>query len=113
MKKEIKEGPLTETAFLILLAMYKPNHGYGVMQFVEEKTKGRVVFGPGTLYGAINNLAKKKWIEPCPVDFKERKKDYIITELGRAQVELEMKRLEETYNIAVEIVKGGGDNEEI
>ncbi|NLW23121.1 MAG: PadR family transcriptional regulator, partial [Tissierellia bacterium] len=44
MKKEIKEGPLTETAFLILLAMYKPNHGYGVMQFVEEKTKGRVVF---------------------------------------------------------------------
>ena len=111
MKKEIKEGPLTETAFLILLAMYKPNHGYGVMQFVEEKTKGRVVFGPGTLYGAINNLAKKKWIEPCPVDPEERKKDYIITELGRAQVELEMNRLEEIYNIAIETVKGGVKDE--
>ncbi len=112
MKKEIKEGPLTETAFLILLAMYKPNHGYGVMQFVEEKTKGRVVFGPGTLYGAINNLAKKKWIEPCPVNPKERKKDYVITELGRVQVEEEMKRLKEIYDIAIEIVEGGGHDEE-
>lgn len=41
---KVQEAPLTETAFLVLLAMYTPNHGYGVMQFVEEKTNGRVVF---------------------------------------------------------------------
>ena len=46
-----KQEPLTETAYLILLAMLKPNHGYGVMKFVEEKTKVEVVFGPGTSMG--------------------------------------------------------------
>ena len=111
MKNKIQETPLTETACLILLAMFKPNHGYGVMQFVEEKTNGRVVFGPGTLYGAINNLAKKKWIKACPVESEERKKDYIITELGRKQVEFEIKRLEEVYKIAIETLEGGASNE--
>ena len=46
-----KYEPLTETAYLILLAMFKPNHGYGVMQFVEEKTKGRVVLGQEPFMG--------------------------------------------------------------
>jgi len=108
--KKKQESPLTETAFLILLAMFKPNHGYGVMQFVEEKTNGRVVFGPGTLYGAINNLHKKGWIEPCPIDPNERKKDFIITEEGRMQVEMELLRLKEIYEIGIEILSNGDEN---
>lgn len=107
-----QDSPLTETAFLILLAMFEPNHGYGVMQFVEKKTKGRVIFGPGTLYGAINNLHKKGWIELCPTDPEERKKDYIITGEGREQVEMEILRLKEIYEIGVEILnKRGEDND--
>ena len=47
-----KETPLTEAFFYILLALRLPNHGYGVIQEVEELTKGRVVLGAGTLYGA-------------------------------------------------------------
>ena len=109
---EKQNNPLTETAFLILLAMFEPNHGYGVMQFVEEKTKGRVVFGPGTLYGAINNLHKKGWIEACPTDPEKRKKDYIITDEGKEQVEMELSRLEEVYELGVEILKKrGGKND--
>lgn len=103
-----QESPLTETAFLILLAMYRPNHGYGVMQFVMEKTKGRVVFGPGTLYGAIGNLSQKGWIQALPVEKNERKKEYIITDLGKAQVKAEMKRLREVYKIGEEILKSEG-----
>ena len=38
-----KETPLTEAFFYILLALRRPNHGYGVIQEVEELTKGRVV----------------------------------------------------------------------
>ena len=107
-----KQDPLTETAFLILLAMFQPNHGYGVMQFVEKKTKGRVVFGPGTLYGAINNLHKKGWIEPYPTEPKERRKDYLITKEGKRQVKSEILRLGEIYEIGLEILnKRGGDND--
>lgn len=105
---KVQESPLTETAFLILLAMYQPNHGYGVMQFVMEKTNGRVVFGPGTLYGAINNLSKKGWIKALPVEKNERKKDYLITDLGKLQVEAEMKRLKEVCEIGEEILRNKG-----
>ncbi len=105
--KEAVETPLTETAFLILLAMYRPNHGYGVMQFVEEKTEGRVVFGPGTLYGAINNLFKKGLIEKYPTDPSERRQDYVITPLGKSHVQSELKRMQEVVAIAEGIVRSG------
>lgn len=95
-----------------MLAMYQPNHGYGVMQLVEEKTKGRVVFGPGTLYGAINNLVKKEWIAPCAAAKGERKKEYIITDLGKEQVKAELERMKEVYEIGMEITDMGGmDND--
>lgn len=108
MKKKETDSPLTETAFLILLAMTRPNHGYGVMKFVEEKTKGRVVFGPGTLYGAINNLNKKGWIEPCPTDSEDRKKDYVITKEGLEHVKKELSRLKQVCNIGEEVLKERG-----
>lgn len=112
MKRKIQESPLTETALLVMLAMYKPNHGYGVMQFVEEKTNGRVIFGPGTLYGAINNLAKKKWITPGVEMEGERKKEYIITDLGKEQVIAELERMKEVCRMGLEITSVGGmDND--
>lgn len=110
MKKKQDISPLTETALLILLTMYKPNHGYGVMQFVGEKTKGRVIFGPGTLYGAINNLSKKGWIAPFQMDEGDRKKEYMITDEGKIQVEAELIRLKEVYEIGIDIVEEGGKN---
>ena len=32
------------------------------MQFIEQETKGRLVLGAGTLYGALKTLDKKGWI---------------------------------------------------
>lgn len=98
------EIPLTETAYLVLLAMVKPNHGYGVMQFVEERTNGRVIFGPGTLYGAINNLAKKGWIKPYNENSNDRKKEYVTTDLGMLQLKEETRRLKEVYTIGTDIL---------
>lgn len=108
LKDKIQESPLTETALLIMLAMYQPNHGYGVMKFVEDKTNGRVVFGPGTLYGAINNLAKKELITLYNDIEGGRKKEYIITDLGKEQLKVELERLKEVYNIGMEIIDTGG-----
>ena len=91
-----KNTPLTEALFYILLAVRKPNHGYGIIQEVEELTKGRVVLGPGTLYGAIQSLVKKEWIRIYSEDTESRKKkEYLITEEGLAAFEEERARLEE------------------
>ena len=91
-----KNLPLTEALFYILLAVRKPNHGYGITQEVAELTNGRVTLGPGTLYGAIQSLVKKDWISIYSEDTESRKKkEYLITESGRAVFEAERERLSE------------------
>lgn len=91
-----KNIPLTEALFYILLAVRKPNHGYGIIQEVEDLTKGRVILGPGTLYGAIQSLVKKGWIVIYSEDTESRKKkEYLITEEGKQVFEEEVKRLQE------------------
>ena len=53
------KGALTEGVYYILLSLMEPMHGYGIMQNVEQLSKGRVKLAPGTLYGAINTLLER------------------------------------------------------
>lgn len=102
-----KNTPLTEALFYILLAVRKPNHGYGIIQEIEELTSGRVTLGPGTLYGAIQSLVKKNWIRIYSEDTESRKKkEYLITEAGKAAFYEEKKRLEELLQNAVLMGEG-------
>lgn len=87
-------GALTEAVFYILLSLYQPCHGYGIMQKTEEMSQGRVKLGPGTLYGALNTLQERKWIQPLK-GASGRKKMYRITGPGKEAVERELQRLEE------------------
>ncbi|WP_294188379.1 helix-turn-helix transcriptional regulator [uncultured Clostridium sp.] len=89
-------SPITESTYYILLAVLKPNHGYGIIQKVEELTNGRVILGPGTLYGAINTLLEKKWIILYSEEKDSRKKkEYLISEDGRKVLFQEIDRLKE------------------
>ena len=88
--------PLTDAVFYILLALRRPNHGYGVVQQVEQMTGGRLILGPGTLYGALNQLTEKGWIELYSQQTTSRKKkEYVITPQGREAFTKEVERLEE------------------
>lgn len=105
-----KDLPLTEAVFYILLALRKPNHGYGIIQEVEQMTDGRVTIGAGTLYGAMQTLEKKNWIRIYSVDTESRKKkEYVITEQGRAVFAREEARLQELLNNAKKM-REAGDN---
>ncbi len=68
-----KNTPLTEALFYILLSVRKPNHGYGIVQEVEKLTEGRVVLGPGTLYGAVQTMTAKGWIRVFSAETDSRK----------------------------------------
>lgn len=90
------DAPLTEAFYYILLALRKPNHGYGILLEVEQLTGKRVTLGAGTLYGALQTLLKRGWIEIYSQDTQSRKKkEYIITEEGRKAFEKERRRLKE------------------
>jgi DNA-binding PadR family transcriptional regulator len=86
---------LTETVYYTLLALGAPLHGYGIMQRVAEMSDGRVRLGAGTLYGALATLAERGWIAAVEGSGTDRRKDYVITETGRAVVAREISRLEE------------------
>jgi DNA-binding PadR family transcriptional regulator len=95
MAETTVKGALTEVVFYILLSLYTPLHGYGIMQNIKDLSKGRVNLGAGTLYGAINTLLKKNWIQLIDEKVDSRKKEYIITDLGKGVVSNEIIRLEE------------------
>lgn len=87
---------MTEAIYYILLSLRRPNHGYGIIQEVDEMTGGRVNLGPGTLYGAISSLLEKGWIILVRAETDSRKKkEYIITEAGRSAFAAETRRLAE------------------
>ena len=105
MRDNAKGGALTEVTFYILLSLFTPKHGYAIMQFIEERTGGRLSLGAGTLYGALNTLEEKGWISLYG-NRENRKKEYLITDLGREIATKELARLQELTQTAVKIIGG-------
>ncbi|GIP49119.1 Transcriptional regulator PadR-like family protein [compost metagenome] len=103
MSRDNKHLPLTETVYYILLALAEPAHGYLIMQKVEELSRGQVRMAAGTLYGAIDNLVKLKWIEPVATA-DSRRKVYAITGQGREILWLDYERMNHMRNVTKEIM---------
>jgi DNA-binding PadR family transcriptional regulator len=101
-------GALTETVYYILLSLFTPLHGYGIMQNVRELSQGRVNLGAGTLYGAINTLLDKGWINLLAMDQDARKKEYVITSIGKTVIAGEIRRLEELIENGKRVLLSAG-----
>jgi DNA-binding PadR family transcriptional regulator len=84
--------PMTETAYYILLALKKQRHGYGVLGHVEKITHGRIRLGAGTIYGTLSKMLKDGVIKV--VSEHDRRKTYIVTDIGSEILSIELKRLE-------------------
>jgi DNA-binding PadR family transcriptional regulator len=91
--------PLTPAVFNILLALADgEKHGYGIMLEVEANTGGRVVLGPGTLYGSIKRMFSAGLIAESderadPELDDQRRRYYRLTGLGQRVLGLEAERL--------------------
>jgi DNA-binding PadR family transcriptional regulator len=98
--------PLTPAVFHILLALSDgEKHGYAIMRVVEETTEGRMLLGPGTLYGAIKRLLRSGLIvesdyRPDPVIDDSRRRYYRLTDLGREVLTAESERLADLVEYA-------------
>ena len=99
-------GALTEAVFYILLSLHMPMHGYGIMRNVSALSDGRVSLGAGTLYGALGTLVKKGWIVPHGNQVSSRKKEYVITPLGKTAAATELQRLGELTANGKSIIGG-------
>lgn len=92
--------PMTETGFYILLCLREENHGYGIVQKVQELTGGEIVITPGTMYGSLSKMEKDGLISF--IREENKRKTYLITELGREILDLEIKRIKRLYGNIME-----------
>ena len=100
---------MTEAAYYILLALMRPGHGYGMMQRIRELSGGRLVMGPGTLYGALARMCREGLI--VLAEEEGRRKTYAITDAGRETLLAEYRRLKRL--VADGAVLEGESDEEI
>lgn len=95
--------PMSETAYYILLSLNEARHGYGIMQHVESITNDRLRLGPGTLYGTLSRMEKDHLIEV--VSEEDRRKVYIITDIGRQVLQVELDRLKELLANGIDVME--------
>lgn len=84
--------PLTESMYFVMLSLVEPLHGYGVMQKVEDISRGTVKIGPGTLYGMFTSFESEGLI--TMVKEQDRRKSYILTAKGKRVLARQIERLE-------------------
>jgi DNA-binding PadR family transcriptional regulator len=87
--------PMTETMYYILLSLTKPRHGYGIIINVENITQGRIRIGAGTIYSSLSKLEKDGLITLFAEE--ERRKIYVISDIGKSVLRKEICRLKELY----------------
>jgi DNA-binding PadR family transcriptional regulator len=91
--------PLTPAVFQILLALFDgEQHGYRIMQLVENNSGGKFKMGPGTLYGTIKRMLIDGLIEeteerPDPSIDDQRRRYYRLTDKGTKAARIEAERL--------------------
>ena len=93
--------PMTETSLYILLCLREESHGYNIVRKVEKLTDGEIRISPGTMYGSLSKMEKDGLIHF--VREEEKRKIYVISDLGRQVLELEMKRIERLYRTMMEV----------
>lgn len=88
--------PMSETMFYILFSLQEERHGYAIMQHVKKLTKERITLGAGTIYQSLGKLESDGLI--IQVKEIDRKKIYVITDIGKQILLEEVRRIEEIYH---------------
>ena len=96
MTKRDRQLPAA-SLYLLLALLGGENHGYALMQLVEEQSDGSVRMGPGTLYGTLNRLLANGLIIETTGDrteaATERRRYYRLTADGNSVARAELQRL--------------------
>jgi DNA-binding PadR family transcriptional regulator len=89
--KELELGRFSDPALFVLVSLAGgEKHGYAMIEDIEETCGARP--GPGTLYGAIARLERRRLVEPLATE--ERRRPYRLTAAGASALERRLWELE-------------------
>lgn len=84
-------GRFSDPALFILMSLADgEKHGYAMMEDIGEVCG--VKLGPGTLYGALSRLERRRLVEPLASE--RRRKPYRLTAAGASVLEERLKEIE-------------------
>ena len=87
-----QQGQLTDLAYLVLVSLTIPCHGYLIMSKIEEITSGSVSIGPASLYTTLKKLTQANFIQL--LDDNGSKKVYGLTSSGYEALKVEIEKRE-------------------
>jgi DNA-binding PadR family transcriptional regulator len=88
--------PLTHLSYYLLLVLAEsPGHAYALVQRIRERSNGLVDPGTGSFYSIVGGCVDNGLIKEqnTPSDDARRKRQFALTPLGRAVLDLETERL--------------------
>jgi DNA-binding PadR family transcriptional regulator len=89
--EELGLGLFSDPALFVLVSLAGgEKHGYVMIEDIEETYGARP--GPGTLYGAIARLERRRLVEPLATE--ERRRPYRLTAAGASALERRLWELE-------------------
>ena len=82
----------TVDVLILKTLTWTPMHGYGLSQWIKDKTHGDLAIEDAALYQALHRLERKGWVESewGVSDANRRAKFYSITRAGRTQLRAEV-----------------------
>jgi DNA-binding PadR family transcriptional regulator len=89
--------------YLLLALSSDARHGLAIARDVQHLSDGAVRLWPATLYGTLDDLAERGWIQELsrhPADESEKKRFYALTRAGRTALASETQRLASLVKIA-------------
>ncbi len=87
---------MQEPTFLVLASLASgPKHGYALIQEAQELTGGSATLRVGTLYAALDRLAKAGLVARAGEEIVDGRlrRSYELTTTGRETLEVEVERL--------------------
>jgi len=102
-----ESGALKPHWFYMLLTLSEgERHGLAIAREVESLSDGRIRLWPATLYGSLDDLRHRRWIEEIndprerPEAESERKRYYRLTRSGRQMLSSEADHLGRVSRLA-------------
>lgn len=91
--------------YILLSVSSSPRYGTAIHDDVRELSRGGVRLWPATLYGSLEELAGRGWLEEVPEDERPgdiagRERFYRLSAAGREALEAEIARMESLADVA-------------
>lgn len=91
--------------FVLLSVSVSPRYGTAIQEDVLDLSNGDVRLWPATLYGSLEELAARGWLDEIeederPAGIAGRERYYRLTREGRAALEEEVARMQSLASVA-------------